>query len=311
MPPGVVAAGRVKLAAFSTKLRVAVRRRAPTLMAARNQPWRPSSVSITAVGWKMNLPSPKKASSLPVGNTRLGMMDKPILFRLAFDRRSLGCRTMSPRPWASNLYSRSSFWLVVPRSVGSARPDMMLMGSTIPSSTPICRRAKMPTAPWNEEVIRLSTAQVDSAPATLPSKSRGVRDQVLTRPNEKSLGARIWEALRVMNPFESTAGRNTCRSMAPLVNLPTCWALAWPRPARASTQKVESARSLRGKAGLMKSPETGSRRALGPLAPGRTATVGVSITACEGVSKTTFCFLHPLPACGSGLDEGLACILAW
>ena len=154
----------------------------------------------------------------------------------------------------------------------------------------------------------MSTAQFDSAPATLPSKSRGVRAQVLTRPKEKSLGARICEALRVMNPFESTAGRNTCRSMASVGQLARpAGRAAWPEPARASTQKVESARSLRGKAGLMKSPETRfSRRALGPLAPGRTATVGVSITARKCSVKVDVPLPSPSPARGRGLGEGLA-----
>jgi hypothetical protein len=59
---------------------------------------------------------------------------------------------------------------------------------------------------------------VEGSLLTVLSNESGFRAQVETRPKEKSFGPRICEALRVMNPFESIAGRKTCSSRGALIN---------------------------------------------------------------------------------------------
>jgi hypothetical protein len=132
--------------------------------------------------------------------------------------------------------------------------------------------------------MRLSTDQLDSAPATVPSKFSGWRDQVLTSPKEKSRGARICEALRVMNPFESTAGRNTCRSMAPFWSLPSSWALAGVPTQIPTRAKMGSATGRRREAGLMKLSGRGCPPAL-ETTGGRSHSDGGFITLRKCVSK--------------------------
>jgi hypothetical protein len=115
---------------------------------------------------------------------------------------------MSPSPCPSKLKFLLSLVVVgSPSSSGLASPDMTPRGITTPSSRPTWRSWNRPTAAWKEGVIRFFTLKVRASPPTLFSNESVLPPQVVTRPNEKSLGPRICEALRVMNPFESMAGR--------------------------------------------------------------------------------------------------------
>ncbi len=96
----------VKAIALSTKREWCPRMRIPPLMAARNRPRYPSSVSMTAVGWKIVCPSPKNEFLSPVGRITDGMSASPNPLRVAFNSRIFGWTWMSPMPWAVNVQSR-------------------------------------------------------------------------------------------------------------------------------------------------------------------------------------------------------------
>ncbi len=108
----------------------------------------------------------------------------------------------------------------VPGSVGSPRPASTASGTTTPSSRPKCESLVRPTAPCSDGVMMSLTAKrlfCDGLPnGCVPFSTSGFDAQVVTRPNEKSPRPSTPEELRVMNPFESIAGRKIWRSIGAL-----------------------------------------------------------------------------------------------
>ncbi len=92
--------------------------RIPPLMAARKRPRYPSSVSMTAVGWKMVCPSPKKVLLSPVGRITDGMIASPRPLRVAFMSRILGWTCRSPSPWLVKVQSWPVLAAPVPGLLG-------------------------------------------------------------------------------------------------------------------------------------------------------------------------------------------------
>ncbi len=86
-------------------------------------------------------------------------------------------------------------------SVGYARPDMMDIGTTTPSSTPKCAKFVNPTAPWSDGVMMFLIENRALWPLAVTAgfvKSRTLAPHVVTRPNEKSSRPNTWDELRVM-----------------------------------------------------------------------------------------------------------------
>ena len=75
--------------------------------------------------------------------------------------------------------------------------------------------------PCKDGVMTLAILSSEAWPPPVTAgffRSRTLWPQVLTRPNEKSSCPRTCDAFRVMNPFESIAGRKIWRSTGAFVS---------------------------------------------------------------------------------------------